>query len=180
MAVVHTSLKISGIRISCSKSKKLRVVVSVKSTSTQGKALQLLDAQSEEKKDQLFRQISPSCVLEAGCQFTIAVYELHSWRSDKKLGEQGFSFDTLRQVSSSPSESEVYELFSKDGVVMSVKLEQDQAEGAKASESGAKGRNGREDRGIGAFHRAHWSHSFNARRCVQGSQRNFREKGSTR
>ncbi|KAJ7902168.1 hypothetical protein B0H14DRAFT_1272327 [Mycena olivaceomarginata] len=84
-----------------------------------------------------------SSVLEAGCRFNIAVYELHSWRSHKKLIEQEFSFDTLREVSSSPSNSKVYELSSKGGVVISVKLG-DQCEGGAnrpqldASESGAK------------------------------------------
>ncbi|KAF7365666.1 p-loop containing nucleoside triphosphate hydrolase [Mycena venus] len=141
-ATDSSALGISEICVSCSKPAKLRLGIAVKTVSTQEKVLQLLDVKSERKEHQLIIPIS--IVIGQGGRLDIVIHKRHSFRPDKKLLEQSFSFDVLRESCSRPSDSNgghivnfppyttsshslcftVYEIYRTEDICIRAKLEE--------------------------------------------------------
>ncbi|KAJ7870237.1 hypothetical protein B0H13DRAFT_2280653 [Mycena leptocephala] len=119
----NSALQISEIRVSCTKPTKLRVLVSVKSALTKDKATLLHEAKSKAEERELAIHINPSSIDDSSRLLVLEVYRRHHWhRSDEQLLKKEFSFAALLQYCSGQSESRVYEIFRKDGIIVSAEL----------------------------------------------------------
>ncbi|KAJ7830975.1 ankyrin repeat-containing domain protein [Mycena leptocephala] len=119
----NSALQISEIRVSCTKPTKLRVLVSVKTALTKDKATLLHEAKSKAEERELAIHINPSSIDDSSRLLVLEVYRRHHWhRSDEQLLKKEFSFEAFLQYCSGQSESRVYEIFRKDGIIVSAEL----------------------------------------------------------
>ncbi|KAJ7851183.1 hypothetical protein B0H13DRAFT_2674322 [Mycena leptocephala] len=119
----NSALQISEIRVSCTKPTKLRVLMSVKTALTKDKATLLHEAESKAEERELAMHIYPSSIDDSSGLLVLQVYRRHHWpRPDEQLLKKEFSFATLLQYCSGQSESRVYEIFRKDGIIVSAEL----------------------------------------------------------
>ncbi|KAJ7830979.1 hypothetical protein B0H13DRAFT_2371693 [Mycena leptocephala] len=119
----NSALQISEIRVSCTKPTKLRVLVSVKTASTKDKATLLHEVESKAEERELAMHIYPSSIDDSSGLLVLQVYRRHHWpRPDEQLLKKEFPFATLLQYCSGQSESRVYEICRKDGIIVSAEL----------------------------------------------------------